>query len=365
MSERRIFAMLLVFILMTLSACSGQGTPQFQTAPSLATNVPASQTAPAIVRASATSIPPTETITPTPTTTSTPNPISGKPITIKTIKMLDTLNGWAVGQIAGNPGDSILFTRDGGITWTNVSPSQAFGPVGSAKRNAIAFFLNANQAWVIYADQSPQPGAGLDRIWRTTDGGQTWKPSQDIALDSSVQMDYFSPSQIGFTDPQNGWLLVHLGAGMSHDYVAIFTSQDGGQSWLVVVDPNLDNLNMVCDKNGVTFLNSSTAWAAGNCQGVAPLLYLYRSGDAGHSWELADIPSPSGTTNLFQQDTEACGATPPVFLDDQNGNFVVQCYAAQKNQTSQWLYSTRDRGQNWSSQPLPAPFSNRVDFINP
>ena len=72
-----------------------------------------------------------------------------------------------------------------------------------------------------------------------------------------------------------------------------------------------------------------------------------------------------GTTNLFQDDAEACGATPPLFLSDQDGNFIVQCYNAQTSQTSQWLYSTKDRGQNWSSQPLPAPFSAGVDFINP
>ncbi len=360
MSGRRILTVLLVFSLVILSACGAQESTPVRPAPALATMVPTLRPPTAAIQASATPLPPTPTPTLLPSVTSTPNPNAGKPVTIKTIKMLDVQNGWAVGQIAGDSSDLILFTLDGGMTWKNISPATR-----SSNRNALAFFLDASQAWVIYYDQSPQPEAGPAAVWHTADGGQTWKPSQDIALDNSVQMDFFSPSQLGFSDPQNGWLLVHLGAGMSHDYVAIFTSRDSGQTWQAVVDPNLDNLNMGCDKSGLTFINSSTAWAAGNCQGVVPILYLYRSGDAGHTWEQVDVPSPAGTTNLFQQDAEACGATPPVFLSDQDGNFEVKCFNAQSSQTNQWLYSTRDRGQNWTSQPLPAPFGGAVDFINP
>ncbi|MDR3576764.1 MAG: hypothetical protein P4L50_23110 [Anaerolineaceae bacterium] len=364
MSGRRIFTFLLAFILIILSACNAQESTPVRPAPSLAVHLPTSQPATATVRASVTSPLPTGTPTLTPTATSTPNPNAGKAVMIKTIKMVDTQNGWAVGQI-GSSSDSILFTRDGAASWKNVSPPQASGPVVSTNSAAAAFFLNASQAWVIFHDQDPQSGVSPEVVWRTSDGGHTWNISQDIALDSSVQMDFFSPSQIGFSDPQNGWLLVHLGAGMSHDYVAIFTSQDGGATWQAVVDPNQDNLNMGCDKSGVTFLNSAVAWAAGNCQGVAPILYFYRSGDAGHSWEMAEVPSPTGKTNLFQSDAEACGATPPVFLSEKDGSFLVQCLDAQNNQASQWLYITRDRGQSWSSQPLPAPFSVGVDFIDP
>jgi photosystem II stability/assembly factor-like uncharacterized protein len=360
MSGRRTFIILLVFSLIILSACSGQGSTPVPPAPSLATIIPTSHPQ-AAIQASPTLLPPTAAPTLAPTATLTPNPNAGKNVTIKTIKMLDPQHGWALGPIAGKSSDSILFTQDGGLTWKDVSPAQVSGPTNI---RAQAFFLNASQAWTIYHDQDPQSGSGPVTVWHTADGGQIWKPSQDIALDNSVQMDFFSPSQLGFSDPLNGWLLVHLGAGMSHDYVAVFTSRDGGQTWQAVVDPNLDNLNMSCDKSGVTFLNSASAWAAGNCQGVAPILYLYRSGDAGHTWEQVELPSPAGTTNLFQSDTAACGATPIVFVSDQDGNFVVQCYSAQNSQTNQWLYSTHDRGQNWSSQPLPAPFGS-VDFIDP
>jgi len=367
MSGSRTFTILLVLILIIFSACSTEESTPVQPAPSLATIVPTTRTPTATVQASPTLLLPTDTPTLAPSATSTPNLNAGKTVTIKIIKMLDAQNGWAVGKIAGDTNDSIIFTKDGGITWRDVSPAEAPGLAGSTNRRAVAFFLNASQAWIIYYDQAPQPASSPATVWRTADGGQTWKPSQDIALDNSVQMDFFSPSQLGFTDPQNGWLLVHLGAGMSHDYVAIFTSGDGGQTWQSVVDPNLDNLDMSCDKSGVTFLDSTTAWAAGNCQGVVPILYLYRSGDAGHTWEQAEVPSPTGagSTNLFQNDAVACGAIPPTFLTDTDGNFVVQCYNAQNSQASQWLYSTYDRGQNWSSQPLPAPFSGGVDFINP
>ena len=179
MSGHRTSKILLAFILIILSSCSGQATTPIQFAPSLATNVPTLTPSPVIVQASATPLPPTATATLAPTATSTPNPNAGKPVTIKTIKMVDARNGWAVGQIAGMNSDLILFTRDGGMTWRNVSPAEAPAPAGLTDREAVAFFLDANQAWMIYSDQAPQPGAGSSIVWHTTDGGQTWKASRD------------------------------------------------------------------------------------------------------------------------------------------------------------------------------------------
>jgi len=150
MSERRTLAVVLAFSLIILSACNAQESTPVWPAPALAT-IAATLPPPTVaVRASITPVPPTRTPTLLPSVTSTPNPKAGKPVTIKTIKMLDAQHGWAVGQIAGDSGDSILFTQDGGITWKNISPA-----AGSSNRSVLAFFLDARQAWVIYYDQAP------------------------------------------------------------------------------------------------------------------------------------------------------------------------------------------------------------------
>ena len=51
-------------------------------------------------------------------------------------------------------------------------------------------------------------------------------------------MEFFSPGYFSFPDKRNGWLLVHGGAGMSHDYIYVYGTVDGGASWFSQVDPN-------------------------------------------------------------------------------------------------------------------------------
>ena len=128
-------------------------------------------------------------------------------------------------------------------------------------------------------------------IWSTTDGGKTWIGSSPLDL-TNVNMEFFKPSDIDFSDTQHGWIMIHVGNGMMHDYVTIFNTIDGGKSWNKVVDPTQQSLPQGCYKNGIVFLDASAGWVAGDCQGVQSGVYFYKTNDSGQTWTTQTLPAP-------------------------------------------------------------------------
>jgi photosystem II stability/assembly factor-like uncharacterized protein len=191
---------------------------------------------------------------------------TGQPANIVRVNMLDASMGWAVGHPANDPSEYLLRTSDGGQTWVDVSP-----PVDAGTPWAVtAFVLDEDHAWATFADPAAPPLAnGAPQVvWRTQDGGQTWTASQPLNLSEA---EYAAPSDLLFVDTLRGWLLAHVGAGMNHDYVMLFVTSDGGQTWERIADPTSTsptNLPMSCTKTGLGFLNPETGWVTGDCHGV-------------------------------------------------------------------------------------------------
>ena len=99
-------------------------------------------------------------------------------------------------------------------------------------------------------------------------------------------------------DASNGWDLIGLDAGMSHEAVAVFITSDGGSTWTKVFtdDPTAtgssDSLPLVGDKNGITALDTSHAWVTG-AQPSTDFVYVYNSQDGGHTWAHQDVAIPN------------------------------------------------------------------------
>ena len=222
--KKILIAMICIFLV----ACTGGVTPT--TLPVIPTENPT---------VIPTMPPPENTPTLPPTETAAPpvNPIlhlpAGTEVTITSIQMADLNRGWAIGTTATDPNDHILFTADGGTNWKDVTPPEGMDATGG--KVATAFFKGADTAWVIYSSNVIQSPPGNAQVWKTTDGGATWSTSQPIP--PSAEMEFFSPGYFSFPDDQHGWLLVHAGAGMSHDYIYIYGTSDGGSTWQKLVDP--------------------------------------------------------------------------------------------------------------------------------
>ncbi len=370
---RKNVTMFLAFgaLSLALSACATSGAPTLAPIEPASTNPAVTPTTippspiPSVtpLRPTETPPPPTETTVPTETSTSAATPSgpliahfsSGQSFTVTYIHMLDASTGWAIGGFGKGSdlsGDHVFKTADSGRTWTDVTPPQHLLDE-STRLTALGFFSSASSAWVTYsrADSRPMPASV---VWRTQDGGNTWQASQDLDLSSLTE--YYMPSDLLFVGDQNGWFLSHVGAGMNHDYVALFHTQDGGQTWTRLLDPYNDGGIQSCSKTGLSFLDAQQGWLTGDCNGVAPGVLLFRTTDSGSSWQPVELPEPPAAPGLFSVDANsACGSYDLQFSSQENGKLVVRCRLFEKDpvMTENFLYSTRDGGSTWTSSAYP------------
>jgi photosystem II stability/assembly factor-like uncharacterized protein len=163
--------------------------------------------------------------------------------------MLDAQNGWATGGQNPQAPDKILSTSDGGATWQDGTPPAH--PVSNVTGwgSPAVFFASGGRGWAVYPSSLAQDTSGEPVVWLTQDGGQTWTGSEPLDF-SGVPFEFFAPSDLGFLDKQFGCILAHLGVGMSHDYIAVFTTQDGGQTWQRVADPDKNPEIQSCASRG-------------------------------------------------------------------------------------------------------------------
>ena len=324
--------------------------------PSIPTEIPSAMTPNVIPTQS----PPenTPTILPTETASPSANPIqhlpAGTEVTITSIQMADLKRGWAIGTTSTDQNDHILLTIDGGTNWKDVTPPEGIDAAGG--KVATAFFQGADIARVIYSGnvlQSPPSGTS---VWKTTNGGTDWTASQPIL--PSGNLEFFSPGYFSFPDDQHGWLLVHVGAGMSHDYISVYGTTDGGASWFSQVDPlNRDETgafpSMSLWKTGMAFADAQNGWITYENGGVAPGLTLFGTANGGYSWGERSLPAPDSQADLFTNQNYSCGSYNLAFLDAQQGSMVVTCLMGAGDLKKSWFYRTSDGGVSWQSSPLP------------
>ena len=349
MIKKIVFPVLIILGLLSsgCSPSSGQNLPTSlptgvsptQTAPAPVTPLPASETP--------TSVPPTETATPSPE-----NPIqhfaSGQEFTVTSIHMIDATTGWALGSLVG-VGDHVLTTADGASTWKDVTPPEEQA-TNADRKLAIGFFQDAKTAWVTYAIFTGSPVPTRAVVWRTSNGGTTWQASQPLDLTGLTEI--YEPSDLQFVAGQAGWLLVHVGVGMNHDYVAIYRTADGGASWSRVIDPYTDGGIQSCTKTSMLFTDASHGWLTGDCNGVKAGALLYKTIDAGSTWQEVTLPEPPSYPGLFSNESMvACGSYNPFFFKNDIGHLSVNCHDFQGTQItlSYYLYTTQDGGNTWTS----------------
>jgi photosystem II stability/assembly factor-like uncharacterized protein len=265
--------------------------------------------------------------------------------------MVDANLGWAIGSLGAKVGDHVLSTTDGGNTWKDVTPPEA--EAADQPKAAIGYFLDANTAWVTFFINGGSPVLTSPVVWHTADGGSSWIASQP--LDVTGLSEIYVPSDMRFYGQQIGWILVHVGAGMNHDYVAIYRTSDGGASWTRIIDPYIDGGIQSCSKNAMFFTSATRGWLTGDCNGVKAGVLLYQSNDAGSTWQEVTLPGPLGTPNLFSDQNMACGSYDPFFFSNDLGILNIRCtnFGGPAIIYSYYIYTTQDGGQTWSGASCP------------
>jgi photosystem II stability/assembly factor-like uncharacterized protein len=276
--------------------------------------------------------------------------------------MFDPLTGWGIGY-QEDSGAHILYTVDGGHTWDDRTPPDTVAEKTDETGSAWSRFLDSQNAWVIYASQRLPPALQEKIIWRTQDAGLTWEASDPLQADGME--DIFIPEDFASVGENHGWLLVHIGGGMSHDYSYLYATHDGGTTWERVTDPYSGGIQSLRN-TGIAFADPQYGWVSKDNLGVLPGAFFEQTTDGGATWEQVFLPTPP-ELDWFTA-SSLCETSQPTFTDAQTGLLVVKCRLPDDIQKDiDWsliyVYRTEDRGQSWEHTRLPSPV-DRLVFLD-
>ncbi|MEE8138363.1 MAG: glycosyl hydrolase, partial [Thermoanaerobaculia bacterium] len=221
-------------------------------------------------------------------------------------------------------GDGVYKSVDGGTSWEKVGleDSQHIGKI----------LIDPRDSDVVYvAAQGPLWGPGGDRgLYRTTDGGASWKKVLEISENTGVSDVVYDPRDpdvlyaAAYQRRRRVWTLIDGGPES-----AIYKSRDGGESWqklengLPKEDMGRIGLAVSPAQPDVVYAIIEAAGDAGG---------FYRSTDAGANWEKrSDYVSGSGQ---YYQELVA----DPVDVDRVYSNDT-------------WMHVTEDGGKTFSKVP--------------
>jgi len=240
---------------------------------------------------------------------------------------------WAAGR-----NGSYARTTDGGATW------QADTVPGASELFFIdVHAVDANTAYLL----GTHFDGGHARIYKTTDGGAHWSlqysdSAPGVFFDGMAFWD--ADHGVAFSDPVDGSFL-------------IVRTDDGGATWRRVPAENIPP--PLSGEAG--FAASGTAMAVWGTDhvwfgtGGGAVARVFRSGDRGRSWAVAETPLPADASS---------GIFGIAFRDSLNGVAVGGDYT-ERDEPSDNVIRTRDGGLTWeiAGGSLPAGVRYAVTYV--
>ncbi len=274
-------------------------------------------------------------------------------------------------------GDGVYKSTDGGATWTHLGlrDSQMIAMIDVDPRNPNRLFVAA-----LGHPYGPNEERG---IFRSTDGGRTFEKvlyRDEYTSGNDVRIDPSNPNTVYATLWQQQQSYVE-GGGFGGAGNGIFKSTDGGTTWKPLTEglPPVIQANLALSQSNPRVLYATVAGATANNQTTGQVGF-YKSSDAGEHWTLVRNPAiASGggrgapTGNPFftgggrgaatGQDTRPLGRIgggdlPTLAVDPKNENVV---YSA-----STVMWRTEDGGVTWSAvRGAPGGDDYQKVWINP
>jgi len=270
------------------------------------------------------------------------------------IQMIDAQIGWAVTRRCGPCPPQVmsglmLRTTNGGTQWNDVTP------VDSSGQRVDFHYFHAYNSDLAWAEKSSMDLSSTE-IFRTVDGGRIWK---------SIAIRTMEVTSISFINPRQGWLIAFEGAYTLREAVSIYSSTDGGETWIAVssVPPERkDSLPLTGGKISITFVNPTTGWVtvAGDPRPNQPYLYVTR--DGGHTWQPQRLPLPPEVKPPWE-----ASPVPPRFFTPREG--IFSAFFTLRNDSGERtgglavFYATHDSGTTWTYvAPAPAVYHAVADM---
>ncbi len=183
----------------------------------------------------------------------------------------------AVRGVMTSYGDGVYKSVDAGKTWTSIG-------LGKTRHISDVVIHPANPDIVFIGAQGAVHGESPDRgIYKTTDGGKTWKKTLYVDENtgvSSVSMDMTNPRILYAATWQHRrypWKVESGGPGS-----AIYKSTDSGETWTKIINGLPDEMGKI----GVSVSRANPDKVFSLIESEKSKSGLYRSDDGGMNWKL-------------------------------------------------------------------------------
>ena len=260
-------------------------------------------------------------------------------------------------------GDGVYKSTDGGKTWTHLGlrETQMIAMIDVDPANPNRLFVAA-----LGHPYGPNPERG---IFRSTDGGRTFEKvlfKDEYTSGNDVRIDPSNPQTVYATLWQQQQSFIE-GQGFGGAGNGIFKSTDGGTTWKQLADglPSIIQANIAIAPSNPRTLYATAAGAGGGGRGGAAAanttgtVGFYKSTDAGEHWKLVTA-DPSGARPHDNRPLARIGGgdLPTLAIDPRNENVV---YTA-----STVMWRTEDGGMNWSAvRGAPGGDDYQKIWVNP
>ena len=232
----------------------------------------------------------------------------------------------------GAVGGGVWRSNDAGQTWGNISDNYFGGTIGAitvAESDPNVIFVGEGEQTL---RNNVAAGSGL---WKSTDAGTTWK---NIGLADSK---HISRIRIHPKNPDLVYVAAMGNLWKPNETRGIFRSSDGGQTWkkILYINDKAGAADLVLDPNNPRIMYASTWNMSRNgyrMDSGGPDSKIWKSTDGGDTWEnLSDKQGmPKGINGII-------GVT----ISPKNSNRV---WAIIENQEAGGVYRSDDAGKTWA-----------------
>jgi photosystem II stability/assembly factor-like uncharacterized protein len=258
-------------------------------------------------------------------------------------------------------GDGVYKSTDGGKTWTHL---------GLRDSQMIAMIdVDASDPNRLFVAALGHPyGPNAERgVFRSTDGGQTFQKvlyKDEYTSANDVRIDPSNAQTVYATLWQQQQSFIE-GGGFGGAGNGIFKSTDGGTTWKQLTDglPAVIQANLAIAPSDSKTIYATVAGAApegggrGGANTTTGVVGFYKSTDAGDHWQLATGPGARVADNRPLARIGG-GDLPTIVVDPKNENVV---YSA-----STVFWRTEDGGNTWSAvRGAPGGDDYQKAWINP
>ncbi|GAB4036123.1 hypothetical protein GCM10028809_47320 [Spirosoma gilvum] len=258
------------------------------------------------------------------------NTCYGNELTYVDLQFRSVTEGVVLAKSASTP-VILLKTSDGGENWAMILPKLPDSRLEATR----VYFLSNSTGYLIAKTNSVDEST----IYKTTDGGLTYTqlPNSPTLYNRVVFSDQNIIAGIART-------------GQSSNF-ELRLSTDGGQSWAYRPIPYSGVSRLV-------IVDTANFWMLSSPYGSNKT--LFRTVNAGRSWQKVTLPRPAADTTSFNNYWEFSPFQDIVFIDKSVG-FVVggrpRTVANDFTVTPQkvYLFKTVDGGSTWTEVPLATP----------